>query len=483
MHGESIERLKERFGSFFTAERGECILYERDMGWLPEMLVKPLAQTAPLGVVRPQSAADVSDAFRMAREAKLAVTPRAGASTVYFNAVCAQGGLVLDLNGLQGVGKVDAATNVVEVAAGVTWSRLERELAQQGYAACSYPSSAPGATVGGWFAMKGYGLGSLQAGPLKELVEAAEVVLPDGSVKTLRQEGDIPVQWLAESEGTLGVVTQLSLKVRRLEDAAWHGVFAFAEAWKMQGFIETLLKEESLPFNLHFSDPACNHQRFLAGLGSERAGKYYTVAVDALGTETQVLRLKEAVEKEAYLHSGENWSEEGEEEWNHRFFSLLLKRRFPGMLGAELWLPMRKATAYLEDTARCGQRFGREMMTYGHVVSRSHALVMTAFPAESQPLWPLLCGLGIVAQVQDAGWSHGGVPYGVGLWNTSYLSRLYQAEELTELRRRKAFLDPEGRCNPGKLYQAPLQLKPPLFSLAMSALALGAAMTSKGGSR
>ena len=188
MHGEAIERLQERFGSFFTAERAECNLYERDMGWLPETLVKPLAQTAPLGVVRPQSAADVGDVFRMAREAKLAVTPRAGASTVYFNAVCAKGGLVLDLNGLQGVGKVDVATGVVDVAAGVTWSRLERELAQQGYAACSYPSSAPGATVGGWFAMKGYGLGSLQAGPLKELVEAAEVVLPDGSVRTLRQE-------------------------------------------------------------------------------------------------------------------------------------------------------------------------------------------------------------------------------------------------------------------------------------------------------
>src|SRR5215207_5986845 len=76
----------------------------------------------------------------------------------------------------------------VEVEPGVLWLELEDELRSSHRALTVYPTSAPRATVGGWIARDGMGVGSFAYGWLRENILSAEVSLPDGRLRTL--EGD-----------------------------------------------------------------------------------------------------------------------------------------------------------------------------------------------------------------------------------------------------------------------------------------------------
>ncbi len=471
MDGESLEKLQNMFGDRATTDLFERSFYQRDLAPVPDFLVKPLAVTLPDIVLRPRSTEEVAAVVSLAAAHNIPVTTRAGGSTVYFNTVCTRGGIILDSNGLDAMVTVDSDNNTVRVGAGITWWKLAQVLKRSRLALCSYPSSAQSATVGGWLAMMGYGLGSLAYGPLSEQVIAAQVVLPDGSSRELTKTSQPPVDWLAASEGTLGVITEVELKVRPQPEAEWHGLAAFGNAAAMQKFIEAAAALPEKPFNLHFSDPGCNALRHRLGLGSAQAAAVYTVAFDADGTHQEAEAACQAYHRCLKLTDGEDLAGEGEAEWQQRFFSLVLKREGPSLLGAEIWLPVAGLAGYLESVTALEKAKFLGLKSYGHIVTPSQAMVMTMFNADERDTVGYLQGLAFVKKLQDMGARFGGRPYGIGLWNTPYLARCYSQAELRALRERKRLLDPQGIMNPGKRYEAPLLLKPALFSVGMDLLA------------
>lgn len=470
MSTKLLQQLTELLGERSTTNRFERQLYQRDLGPVPDLLVNHIAKTLPDIVVRPKTAQEMADVVKAAASECIPVTARAGGSTVYFNSVCTNQGVLSDLNAFDDVRDIDPSTKTVRVGAGMTWTALERALNREGLAVMAYPSSAPAASVGGWLAMKGYGLGSLKYGHLSTQVRAAQTIMPDGSIKELTQTTDIPVSWLSGSEGTLGIMTELSLGVRELPEQEWHGLGECKDAASMQSLIEHAVNGAVKPFNLHFSDPACNALRQRHGLASDRAAQAFTVAFDVDGTSSEVVSASKNFNDMLDRSGAKDMGEEGAEEWQHRFFSLLLKREGPSLLGAEIWLPIRRLAAYLGDVADYERRSQLGLKTYGHVVSPTHAMVMTMFNADERNTIGYIQGLALVKKIHDIGARYGGSPYGVGLWNTPYLSRCFTSAELTEIRRRKKLLDPNNIMNPGKLYRAPFMLNPLLFSIGMDVL-------------
>jgi glycolate oxidase len=471
MDAQTVERLKQIFGDRATADLFERGFYERDLAPVPDFLVKPIADTLPDIVIRPQTTAEVASIVKTAAEQHIPVTTRAGGSTVYFNTVCTRKGIVVDINGMDGLLAVDKENNLVRVGTGLTWWKLERALNRVGLATCSYPSSAQSATVGGWLVMMGYGLGSLKYGPVMEQVISAQVVMPDGSVRDLNKISQPPVSWLAASEGTLGIVTEVELKVRPHPESEWHGLAEFRNAEQMQSFIENAVALSNKPFNLHFSDPGCNSLRQRLGMASERAAAAYTVAFDVDGSKAETEAAGRDYQRCLQQADGGDLGEEADHEWQHRFFSLVLKREGPSLLGAEIWLPIHSLAGYLADVAVFESKKNLGLKSYGHIVSARHAMVMTMFNADERDTLGYLQGLALVKKLHDIGARHGGNPYGIGLWNTPYLHRCQTSAELAELKRRKKLLDPNNIMNPGKRYQPPLLLQPALFGLGMDLLA------------
>lgn len=461
-------------GERLTTDLFERRFYAEDMAPVPALLVRPFFRTLPDAVALPRTTAEVAEAMRGAFEAGMPVVPRGAASTALFNAVPLRGGLVLDLNALAGVVAVDEARRRATVRAGTRWLDLERALAPHGLAVKSYPSSAVAATVGGWLSTQGRGLGSLAHGPLLEQVVRAEVVLPDGRVAQLTAASEPPLAWFAGAEGTLGVLTEIELAVRPLPPKNALHLRAFADPAGLQAGLLTLARAEPRPFALSFSDGA--YARLLEAGGFPPPPPGLLLLASYQGEAGQVARGQRQL---AALSGDELESELALEEWHARLYHLRAKRGGPSLLAAELWLPVETLAGYLHAVEALSGRARTPIGTYGQAVSPEQLLVMSVYPCDARRTLDYTLALGLTGQLYRLGGRFGGRPYGVGLWNTPYLSQIFSRPELQTLRARKRALDPAGRLNPGKLYRAPFPLWPPLFKPATAVLA--AAHRARGG--
>lgn len=469
---EALRQIKDMCGERATDARFECDLYSRDLAPVPPLLVDPLFKTIPDLVVRPAETVEVAGILRLAGAAGIPVTPRAGASTVYFDSVPARGGIVVDLNLIKGVLELDEDGMTVTVKAGTTWSELERYLNARGYAPKSVPSSAPASSIAGWLCMMGYGIGSLKYGSLLSQVKWAEVVLPDGEVRQVTPDTDPPLAWFAASEGTLGVITKLKIEIRR-QTPMKHFLLHSGDLSEMAGVL-TVVKEATItPYNLHFTDEACVKAMSGQGIAPGNVDSGCLLAIDYEGPEEELNQVEEMIaglvasKTAVSLFPGDV----AEREWEERYKSLKLKRSGPSELGGEVFLPVSGLEDYLSDIKRLAGRYRLELCSYGHVATPERIIIMTMFFTDETRVFEYIMNLSLVKKIQDVGHRHGGYPYGVGLWNTPYLGRIFRASELAELRTRKKNLDPRGIMNPGKLYQWHPMMNPFNFSLGMNVMA------------
>ncbi|MFQ5857740.1 MAG: FAD-binding oxidoreductase [Anaerolineae bacterium] len=474
-----------------TTDLTERKLYRHDLAPVPGWLSQKVFRTLPDVVVRPSTSEEVAAVIRYAHEQRLPVTPRAAASTAYYNTVPAQGGILLDLNGLRGLVSFDRESETVAVLPATRWLELDQELRySHGYAVKTYPTSAPGATVGGWFNMMGLGVGSLKHGLLADLVTCADVVLPNGQVVTLTRDSDPPLSWFAGSEGTLGVVTRLELSVRPMPQAEGHHLIAFRDLNALQRASLALIGTSPTPYNLHFAHATFYQVLAKAGFNSQpsnhnpksetcaepsrsiRNPKWaHTLRVDYAGDRDEVMAGAEAVSRLAAAHGGEMLAPAlAEEDWADRFSDLRAKRAGPTLLGAELLLPNDRLAAFATEVERLGRRLGLPIYTYA-TLARKVGDVTSFFPADERQTLSYLLDLSLTRQIMIIGLRLGGRPYGLGAWNTPYLGA-YPPAELAEWRCRKQRLDPLGIMNPGKVYHAPARLPGPLFNLGLAGLFL-----------
>jgi glycolate oxidase len=464
----------------------ERTLYSRDLAPVPAIMVKPFFQTLPDAVIRPGTAGHVAEVMRQAALGRIPVTPRAAASTSYYNSVPVRGGWVLDVNDLRDGIELDTTRQTVRVLPATTWFELDDALQQRGFAVKSYPSSAVSATVGGWVSMQGHGMGSLKYGGVGELLVSLQVALPNGELVTVTRESDPPLDWFVASEGTLGVITQLELTVRPRPAAESHHLFTFDDLNALGLNVASLARAEPHPFTIFFADSG--FLRLLARAGfhipHDLPQSHFPVSekgvllVSFQGEPSEVNQGKDRLTRVAGCELS---SDLALKEWNMRLYHLRAKRAGPTLLAAESWLPIDALHHYLTSVKALAEHSRLLIGTYGLAVAPDMALVMSLYPTDERNTVKYLAALGFTKRLHDLAARYGGRPYGVGLWNSAYLPRLFSRTRLAELKRRKARLDPSGIMNPGKLYQTSFPLWPITFGIG--AMVLGAAHVALGRER
>src|SRR5919198_5365184 len=196
--------------------------YTADTYW-PALHAKaagtPLAR--PDVVVRPRTEEDVATVLAIAQEQRVPVVPWGGGSGTQGGALAVNGGIVIDLRSLDEVIEIDETSMTVTVQAGKNGRELEAQLNTRGLMLPHYPASAEWATVGGYIAARGSGVLSTRYGKIEDLVLSLRVVLAGGevieSVEVPRHAvGPELTQLFVGSEGTLGAITQATLRIAPL---------------------------------------------------------------------------------------------------------------------------------------------------------------------------------------------------------------------------------------------------------------------------
>jgi glycolate oxidase len=180
----------------------------------------------PAALVRPGTPAEVAAVLRIASAHGVPVVPQGARTGLSGAANAVDGALLLSLTRMDAVLDVDAVDQVVVVQPGVTNAALSRAVAEVGLFYPPDPSSWESSTIGGNVATNAGGLCCVKYGVTGDFVRGLEVVLADGEViRTGRRTakgvaGYDLTRLLVGSEGTLGVITEVTLALRPAPDAA-----------------------------------------------------------------------------------------------------------------------------------------------------------------------------------------------------------------------------------------------------------------------
>lgn len=463
MDRDTLERdLREIVGDRVTTSGFERWYYTSDFVPIPRWVTSFLT-TMPAAVLRPRTAEEVSRLLRYCNTKNIPVVPRGAATSGLFGAVPKKGGVVLDLRGMSAITEIDTTALRVTAQAGLTWWELGRRLKEEGLALKSYPSSARSATLGGWVMGSGLGIGSLKYGPVCGHLLSLEVVFADGTVETLsRGQG---LDRLCGTEGTLGIVTSMSLAVRKAPEAVFPELIHFDDMKDLFDFVRALVGLGELPYALEIFD-----HRYLSLV---RQSGYDvtdfspgggTVLITWDGRENGPDSATGTVQTLAARHRGE-MQDGAEEEWNQRFNMLRIRRAVPTALPVGVHVPLEGLGGFYAGLGRLRKRPPGFL---GHVVSRDDCMVMSMLVTDKDDPVEFGLALSVPARIFSFARSVGGRPAGgIGVWNAPYAREVLSPERIDEIERLKKELDPGGVLNPGMWSGAPLPFRPVIHGTAM----------------
>jgi FAD/FMN-containing dehydrogenase len=197
-------------------------------------------------VVRPGTTAEVAAVLRACAGHGAAVVPQGGNTGLVGGSVPLAGEVVLSLRRLGGLGEVDPLAGAVTVGAGATLAAVQAHVAPGGLAVGVDLSARDSATIGGMVATNAGGLAFVRHGPMRAQVAGLEAVLGDGRV--LSHLGGLAkdntgydlVGLLCGSEGTLGVITAVRLRLVPLVGERTAALVGFADVGAAMGAVAGL---------------------------------------------------------------------------------------------------------------------------------------------------------------------------------------------------------------------------------------------------
>jgi alkyldihydroxyacetonephosphate synthase len=183
----------------------------------------------PQLIVYPSSTEEVQEIVKICSYYEIPVIPAGGTSGTIAGMVASNGGIIVDVKRMNRLIEFNEYSMLMKVQPGMLGQDYEDQCNMRGYIGGHYPQSIRCSTVGGWVAPRGVGTFSTKYGKIEDIVQGLQVVLPDGSLMET-----VPVprascgpdvdQLFIGSEGTLGIITEVTLRVwPKPEKVEWVG--------------------------------------------------------------------------------------------------------------------------------------------------------------------------------------------------------------------------------------------------------------------
>ncbi len=349
-----------------------------------------------------------------------------------------------DLTHLNRILDFDEKKKTISFEAGLRWWDLKNFLKNYSLDLYTYPTSLF-STVGGWLSTGGYGVNSFKYGHISNLVESIEVLASQKSKAIDRQDNEF--KYFMETEGQLGIISTVKLKVRETKPSKPYLVF-FNSTSEAAGFLSDVSKSlKKPPTHVSFFDRSrLEHKNLML---NDRVSFPKTegilVVFEDFSSEAEFLSLverKKGILAEDYLTAFL---------WNERYFPFSVRHFHPSILGCETILPIENLDHYITNTRKFGKNYGIPLSTEATLINGNEAVVFTIFPSNPKKLVHFV-HLFLTYSLTHIASKCGGKPYGIGTWNLPLLEKKFSDEDIKEYLRLKKELDPLNLLNPAKSF-------------------------------
>jgi len=245
----SLASLPEELQTITTDDAFERLLHSRGRDFVDYVGNLRGPPDAPTDLVAfPRTESDIARLFAHCTAERIAVVPFGGGSSVVFgvnppeDSAGYRGTITVDMLRFDKVLEVDAVSMCARVQAGVYGPDLERQLKPHGLTLRHFPQSFEFSTLGGWIVTRSGGHFATGPTHIDDLVESVRLVTPSGITETRRLPGSgagpAEHRFYLGSEGTLGIVTEAWVKVRKAPILRASATLLFRDATSDDAFLK-----------------------------------------------------------------------------------------------------------------------------------------------------------------------------------------------------------------------------------------------------
>jgi D-lactate dehydrogenase (cytochrome) len=448
----ALAELRALLGDRVSVSRGVREHHGKDESYYPYAL--------PDAVAYPHSTEEVRDIVNICRRYRLPIIPYGVGTSVEGHILAYSGGVCVDLSQMNAVVAVHAEDMDVTVQAGVTRKQLNEEIRHTGL---FFPVD-PGAdaTLGGMASTRASGTNAVRYGTMRENTLALTVVTADGRIlKTSRRSrksaaGYDLTRLFVGSEGTLGVITEVTVRLYAIPEAMSAAVCSFKN---MAGAVDTVIQTLQSGIPIARSEALCATTMKAINTYNKTSYKEQpTLWLEFHGTEQGVVEQAELVQEIARENGGEGfeWSTKPEDRnrlWSARhqaYFAGLQLRSGSRAVSTDVCVPISRLTECIVETGKDIANASMPIPLFGHVGDGNFHCMVLIDPGSEQDLAEAKAfNERLVKRALDMEGTCTG-EHGVGYGKREWLNEEH-GEAVDLMRTIKRAFDPDNLMNPGKL--------------------------------
>ena len=419
----------------------------------------------PHAVVKPASTDEIQEIVRLAEEYHIPIVPRGGGTGLSGGALATRGGIILSLERMNRILEIDMENFFVVVEPGVITQHLHEAVEAEGLFYPPDPASRGSCTIGGNIAEGAGGPRALKYGVTKDYVYGIKAVLAGGEIgsfggKRLKDvTGYNMAQLFVGSEGTLGIVTEIALKLIALPKYRRTLLAPFDNLVKAAAAVPAIMMTGVVPCALEFMERDClqaiqDHR----GAPVRFADRAAILLIEVDGNSEAVLDSEMEIISEVLEQSGvedvflAETTAQQNEIWDIRRAAGEAVKSIAPYKEEDTVVPRSKLPQLVSGVHEICRRWGLRVICYGHAGDGNvHCNILKIGVTDRQWEDDLPKAIEeIFVLTVDLGGTISG-EHGIGHVQRRYLSLAMTPAEIEALRRLKQALDPLNIFNPGKL--------------------------------
>jgi len=417
----------------------------------------------PLVVVLPENVQEVSKILKYCNEEKIKVIPRGAGTGLSGGALPLQDAILLGLGKFNKILEIDFNNKCVVSQPGVTNLAITHAVQHKGFYYAPDPSSQLACSIGGNVAENSGGIHSLKYGTTTNNILGVELVLMDGTVcrlggKTLDQEGYDLLGLICGSEGLLGVITEVTVKILKKPQTVRAALIGFPSIEDGGNCVSEIISNGIVPAGMEMMDKALIEatDNFCKAGYPRDAEALMIVELD--GTNSEVDELINKVSDIAKKNNSTSIRTSKNEKERLAFWAGR-KAAFPacGAMAPDYYcmdgtIPRGKLSEVLKEINRLSKKYNLPVANAFHAGDGNlHPLIM--FDANNKEELRKTEEFG--AEILKYCVKVGGVltgEHGVGIEKRELMCEMFNDNDIQQQIEIKKSLDKKNLLNPGKVY-------------------------------